>query len=515
MYGHTNQLIMKKLLVCLFFSVYCYSLLAQPLKARIKIDIERTTGDIDSLLYGNFTEHLGRCIYGGIYDPSSSKADQFGFRKDVMQATKELNVSILRWPGGNFVSGYNWMDGIGPVAQRPRKKDLAWHTVEPNLVGTDEFLQYAERIGTQPYLPVNLGTGTWDDARNWVEYCNADTGTYYANLRAKNGRVKPYKVKYWGLGNEMDGWWQMGARNAEDYGKFALQAAKLMKWVDPEIKLTVCGMSFWNGSTSEWNRTVLNHLKGYADYISLHYYFGDRTNNYLEYMASMKEPENEIMQTEAVINEARFKHRIETPVYIAFDEYNVWYRTGEEEKLEEKYNLQDALAIASFLNSLVRNAHIVKMANMAQLVNVIAPMMITNDTLWKQTIYYPMQLFATNCYGASVNSFVQSDTFNTEKYKGVPYLDISSAYDAKSQTLIMNVVNRHPSKQIEAAIENQYGIPDKKAVAYEIYSPGLKDENSVSEQKVRTVERPFNINDRNFTYTFSPHSFTQLVIKVR
>ena len=510
----TRYMLRKSFLFLLFASGQCI-LHAQTLKAKIKIDIERATGEIDSLLYGNFTEHLGRCIYGGIYDPSSSHADQYGFRKDVMEASKQLGVSILRWPGGNFVSGYHWEDGIGPISARPKRKELAWGVVEPNTVGTDEFLQYAERLGTQPYIPVNLGTGTLDEARNWVEYCNSDTGTYYANLRAKNGHVKPYKVKYWGLGNEMDGSWQMGAKTADDYGKYALEAAKLMKWVDPAIKLTVCGLSYWAGNTPEWNRTVLNYVKDHADYISLHFYYGDRTNNYLEYMASMKEPENEIKQTEAIINEVRFKNRIEKPIYIAFDEYNVWYRTGVEEKLEEKYDLQDALAVATFLNSLIRNAHIVKMANIAQLVNVIAPMMITNDKLWKQTTYYPLQLFAANCYGSAVNSFVQSDTFNTAKYKGVPYLDVSTAYNVKNQKVVVNVVNRHPSKAIETTIENQFGMPDRKGTAYEVYSAGLKDENSVNEQKVKTKEKSFPIGGKSFTYTFPPHSFTQLVIQVK
>lgn len=503
---------MKKIIAIVFLALPAGFLAAQPLKAKIKIDIERKSGTIDSLLYGNFIEHLGRCIYGGIYDPASSTADENGFRKDVMQAAKELHTSILRWPGGNFVSGYNWVDGIGPVAQRPKKKELAWNTIEPNIIGTDEFLKYAELIGTKPYIPVNLGTGTLDDARNWVEYCNGDTGTYYANLRAKNGRVNPYKVKYWGLGNEMDGSWQMGAKNAEDYGKYALQAAKLMKWVDPAIKLTVCGLSYWSSGTADWNRSVLSIVKDYADYISLHYYFGDRTNNYLEYMASMKEPENEIKQTESIINEVRFKYKIEKPIYIAFDEYNVWYRTGVEEKLEEKYNLQDALAIASFLNTLIRNSHVVKMANVAQLVNVISPMMITNDKLWKQTIYYPLQLFASNCYGTALDTYVQSDTFNTEKIKAVPYLDVSSCYNSQTKKVVINVVNRHPSKTIEATIENQSGSVDSKGLAYEIYSPGLKDENSVLEQKIKTVEKKFIAANKTFNYSFPPHSFTQLLL---
>lgn len=507
---------MKKYIAFIAGSILCSVVLpAQSLKGRIKVDIERTIGTIDSLLYGNFTEHLGRCIYGGIYDPTSSQADQYGFRKDVLQAAKELNTSILRWPGGNFVSGYNWMDGIGPAANRPRKKELAWNTIETNQVGTDEFLRYAERMGAQPYIPVNLGTGTLDDARNWVEYCNSDTGTYYANLRAKNGRIAPYKVKYWSLGNEMDGWWQMGAKNADDYGKYALETAKLMKWVDPSIKLTVCGLSTWSSGTPDWNRTVLSHLKGYADYIALHYYFGDRTNNYLEYMASMQEPEKEIKQTEAIINEVHFKHRIDKPIYIAFDEYNVWYRTGVEEKLEEKYNLQDALAIATFLNTLIRNAHIVKMANIAQLVNVLAPIMITDDKLWKQTIYYPLQLFASHCYGESVNTFVQSDTFNTQRSKGIPYLDVSCSYQKEKQALVINVVNRHPSQSIETAIESQFGTLANKATAYEVNGSHLKEENSATQQKVKAVARSFDAGGRQFTYTFPPHSFTQLVLSIK
>jgi alpha-N-arabinofuranosidase len=231
-------------------------------------------------------------------------------------------------------------------------------------------------------------------------------------------------------------------------------------------------------------------------------------------MAGMQEPENEIRQTEAIIKEISFKNKIEKPIYIAFDEYNVWYRTGVEEKLEEKYDLQDALAIATFLNSLVRNAHIVKMANIAQLVNVIAPFMITDNRLWKQTTCYPLQLFAAHCYGASLNSFVQCDTFNTGKYKAVPYLDVSSSYNAKKQELVVNVVNRHPAKPIETVLENQFGTIEKKGIVYEINSPGLHDQNSVNDQKVKTMEKPITVSGKSFSYTFPAHSFTQLVLKV-
>ncbi|RYZ43850.1 MAG: alpha-N-arabinofuranosidase, partial [Sphingobacteriales bacterium] len=232
----------------------------QVLKARIKIDAERVIGTVDTLLYGNFTEHLGRCIYGGIYDPKSAQANADGFRKDVIDATKNMNVSVVRWPGGNFVSGYNWMDGIGPVANRPKKKDLAWGDIEPNIVGTDEFLKFAKAVNTEPYICVNMGTGTIDDARNWVEYCNAPAGLYYSDLRAKNGHPEPYKVKYWGLGNEVDGPWQMEHKTAWEYGRVATESAKMMKWIDPSLELAACGSSARNMPTfGAWEREVLEH----------------------------------------------------------------------------------------------------------------------------------------------------------------------------------------------------------------------------------------------------------------
>ena len=214
---------LRHLFICLILLAGS-SLMAQDLSARIKIDKDRVIGDIDKNIYGNFSEHLGRCIYGGIYDPGSKLSDKQGFRKDVLEAAKGLNVPILRWPGGNFVSGYHWEDGIGPKKDRPERTDLAWHTPEPNTFGTDEFIDYCRKMGTEPYFAVNLGTGTFDEARNWVEYCNVKEGPYYAELRKKNGHPEPHNVKYWSLGNEVDGWWQMGHKNAEDYGKFALEA---------------------------------------------------------------------------------------------------------------------------------------------------------------------------------------------------------------------------------------------------------------------------------------------------
>ena len=258
-------------------------------EARVKIDTERIIGQIDPKLYGNFSEMLGRCIYGGIYDPGNPLSDSAGYRKDVLKAVDDLHVTLLRWPGGNFSSNYNWRDGIGPREQRGTRLDMAWGTTDDNRFGTHEFLQYCEMIKTEPYFCANLGTGSWTEAQQWVEYCNYAGQTTTTKLRQKNGRQQPWNVKYWGLGNEMDGPWQMGHRTAEDYGKFALEAAKLMKWTDPTIKLVAAGSSNFNADWTGWNRTVLEHLKEHVDYLSLHMYVGNRENDFPEFMASSVE----------------------------------------------------------------------------------------------------------------------------------------------------------------------------------------------------------------------------------
>ena len=506
---------MKNLLISLWLLLHIATcLVAQNLKAKIKIDLERTTGEIDKLIYGNFTEHLGRCIYGGIYEPAAPEANADGFRKDVITATRNLGVTNVRWPGGNFVSGYHWEDGIGPKDKRPHRKDLAWGDVESNEVGTDEFLKFTKAVGAEPYFCVNMGTGSLDEARNWVEYCNAKQGLYYSDLRAKNGHPEPYHVKYWGLGNEMDGEWQIGHKNAEDYSKFALEAAKMMKWSDDSIKLIASGSSNYVRDWAEWDRTVLNSLHNYIDYISLHHYSGNRDNDHNKFMAVTTQVENAIRITEGIINEVRSKYKMKKPIYIAFDEYNVWYRAWNEQKLEEHYNMQDALVVALYLNVFVRNAHIVKMANMAQLVNVIAPIMITNGKLWMQPIYYPLQLFAQNCHGQSLETFVQCDRYDAGDYKQVPYLDVTSVYNGKTQEIIINVVNRHKDKAIETSIVNQFGNVDSKATAAEVNSSGLQDENNDQVQKVRTAVKEITAGD-TFNYTFPAHSFTQIKIKIK
>jgi alpha-L-arabinofuranosidase len=485
--------------------------------ARIKIDIERKIGEIDKKLYGNFTEHLGRCIYGGIYDPSAPSADKDGWRMDVLDAAKSLGVTQLRWPGGNFVSGYHWEDGIGPRSERPKRIDLAWADIESNQIGTDEFVSYCRKLGAEPYFCVNLGTGSWDEARNWVEYCNIESGTYYSDLRRKNGYEKPHKVIYWGLGNEMDGDWQMGQRKANDYAKYALEAAKMMKWIDPHIKLVASGSSWFGGSRNgwiEWNRIVLEELRNHADYISLHTYIANKEVDYYDFVAKTMDVDKNIEITAALIREAMNGTEREEPIYIAFDEYNTWDPTRTHPKLEEQYNLQDALVVAEFLNSFVRHADVVKMANMAQLVNVIAPMFITEGKLWFQTTYYPLQLFANNCDGTSIDTFVDCDTYESGEFDKVPYLDVSTAYDEKNKELVINVVNRHLADAIKTDIVSQLGTFAETGTAYEVNGSDVKVQNTKDAVNVKSTEKLFNAGGGQFSYIFPAHSYTMLKVKL-
>jgi alpha-N-arabinofuranosidase len=502
---------------------------AADLTAKIKIDTDRKIGEIDKNLYGNFTEHLGRCIYGGIYDPGSKLSDSQGFRKDVMAAVKGLNVTLLRYPGGNFVSGYHWEDGIGPKDQRPQRTDLAWQTPEPNTFGTDEFIAYCRSIGTEPYIAVNLGTGTLDEARNWVEYCNVESGPYFAELRKKNGHPHAYNVKYWGLGNEMDGWWQMGQKDVEEYSKFALEAAKLMKWTSPDIKLIAAGSSnFYYGSDPHrWNRIVLDVLKDHIDYIALHRYVRNDDNDYYTFMASPLDVDDRTAIVEGQIKEVMTKQRDPRTgepqprqIYVAWDEYNVWYRarggaaSRGRHALEEKYNLEDALVVAGFLNAFIRNAHIVKMANMAQLVNVIAPIFTNENDMYRQTIYFPLVLYANNSFGTSLDVFVDSPTYDVASRENVPYLDVTVAYD--DGTVVINVVNRHLTDTIKTEIVSQKGQFSGEFTVYEVNGPDIKTENTFGNEQIKSVQKPsFTASGQSFSYEFHAHSYTMIKGKLK
>ena len=491
---------------------------SEALKARVKIDTERTIGDIDPKLFGNFVEHLGRCVTGGVFDEHSQLSDPDGFRRDVLDAAKKLHVTQLRWPGGNFSSNYHWRDGIGPRDKRPPRLEMAWGTVEDNHFGTHEFLNYVEKLGAEPYICTNLGTGTWTEAQQWVEYCNSAEDTAMTRLRKQNGRAEPWKVTYWGLGNEIDGPWQMGHRSADDYGKFALEAAKLMKLTDPNIKLIAAGSSnFGAGSDwTGWNRTVLEYLKNHADYLSLHTYVGNPQNDFDDFLASSVELASRIKTAGGIIDAALSGVRGRR-IYVAWDEWNVWYRargSGQRGRniLEERYNLEDALVVATFLNAFVNHADIVKIANMAQLVNVIAPI-FTNDTgLFLQTIYYPLQLFATNTKGKALDLLVASPKYKSRRFDEVPYLDASASID--DGALVIHAVNRHKDQVMptEFVLEDkQFGGPIE---AIEVNGPDIKSENNFDSSPVKPVQRRATAQGKTFQYSFPAHSYTMLRTKL-
>lgn len=502
------------------------SVMAQ--NARIKIDIDRQIGEVSPLIYGNFVEHLGRCVYGGIYEPESPLSDENGFRKDVLEAVKDLNVTITRYPGGNFVSNYHWLDGVGAKEDRPPRMELAWHRLETNHFGTNEFVDYAKEINTEPYFAVNMGTGTIEEAKNWVEYCNIKEGPYYAELRKEHGYPEPHNVKYWSLGNEMDGSWQMGHLNAEDYSKKAREAAKLMRLTDPSIELIAAGSSNYrpNADPDGWNSTILHELRDVVDYIALHMYVGNPADNYYNFVSTplIMEQRTQIVKGMIAREMQNARRGDRDPIYIAWDEYNVWYRArrGDDARgvraLEEKYNLEDALVIAGFLNAFVRNADVVKMANMAQLVNVIAPIFTNETGLYKQTIYYPLQLFAQNVKGTSLDVFVDCDTYDPNEFnvglgevttvqKNVPYLDVSAAYDKGE--VIISVLNRHKDEAITTDIISQTGEFSGSMQLYEVSGPDIKSVNDFEKEEVKTIEKPeMKVKGSKITYSFAPHSFT-------
>lgn len=525
---------MKKLLT-VAATIVIYLAVAENMfgqNARIKIDLDRTIGKIDKNIYGNFVEHLGRCVYGGIYENGSDLSDENGFRKDVMEAVKELNIPIIRYPGGNFVSNYHWLDGVGP--NRIHRMELAWKRLETNEFGTNEFVQYARKIGTEPYFVVNLGTGTIEEASRWVEYCNVKEGPYFAELRKKHGFLEPHNIKYWGLGNEMDGPWQMGHLSAEDYSKKAREAAKLMKLTDPSIKLIAAGSSNYrpDADPDHWNHTVLYELKDYIDYIALHLYVGNLEDNYYNFVSTPIVMEERTKVVKGMIDEVmqHANRNDREPIKIAWDEYNVWYRArggaaaSGIRALEEHYNLEDALVIAGFLNVFIRNADIVKMANMAQLVNVIAPIFTSEKGVFKQTIYYPLQLFANNAHGTALDVFVDCETYDTKPFKpfsnpknkrvsqqnNVPYLDVSATYTEEGEVVLM-VVNRHKDEAITTDIFWQEGQFGEKFDAFEVNGPDIKAENDFGVENVNTAKKSSVKSKLGIlTYSFPAHSLTML-----
>ena len=445
------------------------------MKAKLYADRHFPIGQVDKRIFGSFLEHLGRAVYGGIYEPGHPTADDLGFRGDVLALVKRLGVPVVRYPGGNFVSGYRWEDGTGPREKRPRRAELAWFTVEPNTVGIDEFQQWAKRADAQVMMAVNLGTRGVEDAKNLVEYCNFPGGTYYSDLRRANGFEAPFAIPYWCLGNEMDGPWQIGHNTAQEYGRLAAETGNVMKWVDPTIQLVACGSSNSDmPGFPGWEETVLEHTYDVADYLSLHSYYGNPGGDTGEFLACSKNMDRFITAVAAVCDVVKARKRSNKTMYLSFDEWNVWFHSNEQDKkiekwtvappqLEDVYTFEDALVVGCLLITLLRHADRVKIACLAQLVNVIAPIMTENGgRAWAQTIFYPFMHASAHGRGVSLQTQVECPDYDAGKYGRTPYVEAIAV--ACGEEITVFAVNRSLTEEMELDIQiGGYGELKKRS----------------------------------------------------
>lgn len=433
-------------------------------KAEICIDKNFVTGKVDKRIFGSFIEHLGRAVYEGIYQPDSPFADEQGMRKDTLKLIKEIQVPVVRYPGGNFVSGYHWEDGVGPKEERPAKIDLAWNVVETNQFGLNEFMDWTKKADTTAMMAVNLGTRGIEDAKNIVEYCNIEKGTYYSDLRRKHGYEAPHNIKLWCLGNEMDGHWQMGHKTALEYGRLASEAGRIMKFVDPSIELVACGSSSLTMSTfGSWEETVLEECYNQADYLSLHQYYGNRDNNTPDFLASSVAMDEFISSVVSICDYVKAKKHSKKQINLSFDEWNVWYHSKEQDKklekwvkaphqLEDVYNFEDALLVGSMLITLLKHCDRVKIACLAQLVNVIAPIMTSDTGAWKQTIFYPYMHASIYGRGEVLQTLVKSPVYES-KFGDAPYVDAVVIYHGESEEITVFAVNKDLEEDIEVSCD--------------------------------------------------------------
>ena len=434
--------------------------------------------DFDRRVLGSFLEHLGRAVYTGVYQPGSPLADAKGFRTDVAREVKELAVPIVRYPGGNFVSGYNWLDGVGPKAQRPTVLDRAWNTLESNQFGTNDFIDWCAQVGTEPLLGMNFGTGSVEAAVAYVEYCNLPRGTRWSDLRRTHGYEQPHGVKYWCLGNEMDGPWQIGQLQAREYGRKARDAAKQMRVIDPKLQLIACGSSgTFMPTYLAWDREVLEECYDQVDGLSLHAYYGNTKewsgNSASRYLAMNLDMDRHIHEVAAVCDYVQGLQRSSKRLWLSFDEWNVWYRardgqatdgrgTAAPHLLEEVYNLEDALLVGGFVNTLLRNSDRVRVACLAQLVNVIAPLVTNDQGVLRQSTYYPYAWALRYARGRVLDLRVESETYpitpaglqaDFARTGDVPFVDVVATLDEPGHQAALLVLNRDTTDERELTVE--------------------------------------------------------------
>ena len=493
-------------------------------KASLVIDPAFAVGPVRRRTFGSFVEHLGRCVYTGIYEPGHPSADADGFRGDVLDLTRELGVSTVRYPGGNFVSGYRWEDGVGPVSERPRRLDLAWHSMDPNTVGTDEFMRWAERAGIEPMMAVNLGTRGTEAALDLLEYCNVAADSAIAERRRANGSDEPYRVKMWCLGNEMDGPWQIGHKTAHEYGRLAAETARAMRMIQPDLELVACGSSQRSMPTfGEWERVVLTETWDFVDMISAHAYYWERDDDLQSFLASAVDMDRFIDQVAATADAVGAAGKSDKVIGISFDEWNVWYQERAESRppvgddwpvapvlLEDNYSVADAVVVGNLLISLLRHTDRVWSANLAQLVNVIAPIMtVPGGKAWKQTIFHPFALTARHASGEVLRVVLDSPTIETAQFGTVAAVDAVATADDDATTVFL--VNRDVTGPIEVSTALRGGETTLlEAVTLSNDDPRYQASADDDDSVVPTRNASAALRDGVLSITLPPTSWTMV-----
>ncbi len=496
--------------------------------ASLIVDRNFILSDIDRRIFGTFVEHMGRCVYTGIFEPGHPKADAKGFRQDVAALTKELGTTIVRYPGGNFLSGYNWEDGVGPAENRPRRLDLAWMSTESNQFGTNEFMDWCRHVGVEPMFAVNLGTRGIDDARRFLEYCNHPGGTALSDLRRSHGYEKPHDIKFWCLGNEMDGPWQIGAMTAHEYGRAVQETAKVMRWVDPSLELAACGSSNRDmASYGRWEYDVLDRCFEHVDFISLHTYFTNPHDETQEFLGNIDLLDFYIKEVVSIADAVAATRRSSKRIMLSLDEWNVWYkaRGGSHQRkpgwpehpplIEEVYNHEDAMLVGGALITLLNNADRVKSACMAQLVNVIGPIMTEpGGAAWRQTIFHPFALTAKYAQGRVLRTLASSKTYGGKTVPEMPFLNATVTEDESTGQVTVFALNRNISENMDLNVALRgFGKSRKIVTALEIHHANMKATNTKDAQDTvapRKLEHVTIKNDQ-LQATLKPGSWNVIV----
>lgn len=497
--------------------------------ARLVVNRNFTIAPLNRRIFGTFVEHMGRCVYGGIYEPGHPTADENGFRQDVLELTRELGPTIIRYPGGNFLSGYNWEDGVGPKEERPVKRDLAWGQTETNQFGTNEFMAWIAKADVEPMFAVNLGTRGPDEARNLIEYCNHPSGTYWSDLRRSHGVEEPYDIKFWCLGNEMDGPWQICKKTAYEYGRAALETAKVLRWADDDLELAACGSSFREMPTyGAWEYEVLDQCFEEVDYISLHQYFRNDDDDIAKFLTAIDDLESFIKEVTAIADAVAAKRRSTKRIMLSLDEWNVWYKAHGEghlrkpgwpeapKILEEIYNFEDALVVGGVLIMLMNNADRVKAACLAQLVNVIGPIMTeTGGPAWRQTIFHPFALASRLAHGEVLRPVVETGGFAAGAHKNAPLLVSTVIRDPETGRVVVFALNRSMDDPLSLTVELEGLGLQTVSEAHELHHSDLKAINSKDspDEVAPTAHGEHSFEGAVFSATLKPLSWNAFVLE--